>query len=138
MTSRTLFWIPVFIRLVLLLAAGIVGWAMWDFTRGLLIAFCILLVLVFVQLRYMFHLSLWLDRPEEVKLKDGWGSWTDIFAKLYRLRRNPRSVQHHEIWQSGWLYDFGRHRETRRESALAARERGDSRRYAQNTQALQG
>jgi two-component system phosphate regulon sensor histidine kinase PhoR len=90
MTSRTLFWIPVFIRLVLLLAAGIVGWAMWDFTRGLLIAFCILLVLVFVQLRYMFHLSLWLDRPEEVKLKDGWGSWTDIFAKLYRLRRDDQ------------------------------------------------
>ena len=71
MTSRTLFWIPVMVRLVLLLAAGFTGWAVWDFTRGLAIAFLILLTLIFVQLRYMYHLSLWLDRPEEVKLKDG-------------------------------------------------------------------
>ncbi|MEY4022813.1 MAG: Phosphate regulon sensor protein PhoR [Pseudomonadota bacterium] len=78
------------VRLVLLLAAGFTGWAVWDFTRGLAIAFLILLVLIFVQLRYMYHLSLWLDRPEEVKLKDGWGSWTDIFAKLYRLRRDDQ------------------------------------------------
>lgn len=90
MTSRTLFWIPVLVRLVLLLAAGVIAWAVWDFTRGLALAFCILLVLVIVQLRYMYHLSLWLDRPEEVKLKDGWGSWTDIFAKLYRLRRDDQ------------------------------------------------
>jgi two-component system phosphate regulon sensor histidine kinase PhoR len=90
MTSRTLFWIPVLIRLVLLLSAGMVGWAVWDFTRGLALTFGILLVLVFVQLRYMYHLSLWLDRPEEIKLKDGWGSWTDIFAKLYRLRRDDQ------------------------------------------------
>jgi len=78
------------VRLVLLLAAGCTGWAVWDFTRGLAIAFLILLILIFVQLRYMYHLSLWLDRPEEVKLKDGWGSWTDIFAKLYRLRRDDQ------------------------------------------------
>ncbi|MFZ4691380.1 MAG: phosphate regulon sensor histidine kinase PhoR [Burkholderiaceae bacterium] len=90
MTSRSLFWIPVMVRLVLLLAAGFTGWAVWDFTRGLAIAFLILLVMIFVQLRYMYHLSQWLDRPEEVKLKDGWGSWTDIFAKLYRLRRDDQ------------------------------------------------
>ena len=70
------------VRLVLLLAAGVAGWAVWDFTRGLAIAFLILLTLIFVQLQYMYHLSLWLDKPEEIKLKDGWGSWTDIFAKL--------------------------------------------------------
>jgi len=78
------------VRLVLLMGAGIVGWAVWDFTRGLAIAFLILLILIFVQLRYMYHLSLWLDNPEEIKLQDGWGSWTDIFAKLYRLRRDDQ------------------------------------------------
>ena len=78
------------VRLVLLLAAGVAGWAVWDFTRGLAIAFLILLTLIFVQLQYMYHLSLWLDKPEEIKLKDGWGSWTDIFAKLYRLRRDDQ------------------------------------------------
>ena len=78
------------VRLVLLLAAGVAGWTVWDFTRGLAIAFLILLTLIFVQLQYMYHLSLWLDKPEEIKLKDGWGSWTDIFAKLYRLRRDDQ------------------------------------------------
>ena len=76
MTSRTLFWIPVMVRLVLLLAAGVAGWAVWDFTRGLAIAFLILIILIFVQLQYMYHLSLWLDKPEEIKLKDGWGSFS--------------------------------------------------------------
>jgi len=90
MSSRTLFWIPVLVRLVLLLAAGCTGWVVWDFTRGLAIAFLILLALIFVQLRYMYHLSLWLDNPEGIKLQDGWGSWTDIFAKLYRLRRDDQ------------------------------------------------
>lgn len=79
-----------FIRLALLLSAGIAGWAVWDFTRGLAISFVILLILIVIQLRYMYHLSLWLDSPEEVKLKDGWGSWTEIFAKLYRLRRDDQ------------------------------------------------
>ena len=78
------------VRLVLLLAAGCTGWVVWDFTRGLAIAFLILLALIFVQLRYMYHLSLWLDNPEGIKLQDGWGSWTDIFAKLYRLRRDDQ------------------------------------------------
>ena len=78
------------IRLVLLISAGIAGWAIWDFTRGLAISFAILLILIVIQLRYMYHLSLWLDSPEEVKLKDGWGSWTEIFAKLYRLRRDDQ------------------------------------------------
>ena len=33
-------------------------------------------------------LSGWLDHPDSEKLPDGWGAWTDIFSRLYRLRRD--------------------------------------------------
>ncbi len=31
---------------------------------------------------------MWLDDPDSASLPDGWGAWTDIFARLYRLRRD--------------------------------------------------
>ncbi len=88
MTARSLFWVPVLVRFMLVWGAGLVAWYLWDLTIGIAMSFLILTVLVIVQLRSMYQLSLWLDNPEQVRLGDGWGSWTEIFAKLYRLRRD--------------------------------------------------
>ncbi len=88
MTARSLFWGPVMARFLMVWGAGFAGWYLWNLTIGIAISFLILTALVIVQLRYMYQLSLWLDKPEEVRLSDGWGSWTEIFAKLYRLRRD--------------------------------------------------
>lgn len=88
MTARSLFWVPVFVRFLLVWCAGFAGWYVWNLTTGLAISFGVLTFLVIIQLRHMYQLSLWLDKPEEVRLGDGWGSWTEIFAKLYRLRRD--------------------------------------------------
>ncbi len=90
MSPRALFWIPVAIRFALIAAAGLAGWYLWSLTTGLALSLVILTIMVLVQLGYMFQLSQWLDNPEEVRLSDGWGSWTDIFAKLYKLRREER------------------------------------------------
>lgn len=90
MTPRSLFWIPVLVRFMLVWGAGLAGWYLWNLTIGLAISFVVLTMLVIMQLRYMYQLSLWLDQPEEVRLSDGWGSWTEIFAKLYRLRRDDQ------------------------------------------------
>ena len=103
MSPAALFWIPVLIRFALIAGAGLAGWYVWNFTGGLALAFIVLLVLVIVQLRYMYHLSLWLDHPDEVKLQDGWGSWTEIFAKLYRLRRED---QKNRAELAEWLSRF--------------------------------
>lgn len=103
MTPAALFWIPVFVRFSLIGCAGLAGWYVWNFTGGLAVAFFVLLVLVIVQLRYMYHLSRWLDHPDEVKLSDGWGSWTEIFAKLYRLRREE---QRNRAELAEWLSRF--------------------------------
>ena len=88
MTPRSLFWIPVLVRFMLVWGAGLTGWYLWNLTVGLAISFVVLTLLVIMQLQHMYQLSLWLDQPEEVRLGDGWGAWTEIFAKLYRLRRD--------------------------------------------------
>ena len=46
---------------------------------------------------------MWLDHPDEVRLQDGWGSWTEIFAKLYRLRRED---QKNRAELAEWLSRF--------------------------------
>jgi len=88
MTPRSLFWVPVLVRFMLVWGAGLAGWYLWNLTIGLAISFAVLTLLVIMQLRHMYQLSLWLDQPEDVRLGDGWGAWTEIFAKLYRLRRD--------------------------------------------------
>ncbi len=90
MSPVALFWIPVAVRLLLVASAGIAGWYVWSLAAGLAIALAVLTVMVLMQLAYMFQLSQWLDNPEEVRLTDGWGSWTEIFAKLYKLRREEQ------------------------------------------------
>ncbi len=90
MSPVALFWVPVAVRFALVASAGLAGWYVWSLTIGLAISLVVLTVMVLVQLNYMFQLSQWLDNPEEVRLNDGWGSWTEIFAKLYRLRREEQ------------------------------------------------
>ena len=103
MTARSLFWVPVFVRFLLVWCAGFAGWYLWNLAAGLAISLGVLTILVIIQLRHMYQLSLWLDKPEEVRLGDGWGAWTEIFAKLYRLRRDDERSRN-EL--ADWLSRF--------------------------------
>jgi two-component system phosphate regulon sensor histidine kinase PhoR len=60
---------------------------------ALTIAFITMAVMVFAQLNYLYQLSDWLDDPQSAKLPDGWGAWTGIFSRLYRLRRDDEKNQ---------------------------------------------
>ncbi len=103
MNQRSLFWVPVMVRLLLVAAVIGSGWYLWNATIGLALGLLVLLVLVLVQLHYMYLLSVWLDNPDQVRLADGWGSWTEIFAKLYRLRRDDQKSRN-ELAE--WLSRF--------------------------------
>ncbi len=103
MTPRALFWIPVAVRFALVFAAGFTGWYVWDAAIGITLAFVVLTALVMLQLFHMYRLSLWLDDPDHVRLGEGWGSWTEIFAKLYRLRRED---QKNRAELAEWLSRF--------------------------------
>ena len=87
MNPRSLFWIPVLMRLALIAAAIGIGWYFWGAAIGLLLGLLLVLSLAMVQLHYLYRLSLWLENPDTVRLADGFGAWTEIFARLYRLRR---------------------------------------------------
>ncbi len=103
MNPRIAFWVPAALRMLIVLAAAlIVGY----FSGALWCAIAVgvgLTVLIFLQLHYLFRLSLWLDNPESSKLPDGWGAWTEIFSRLYRMRREDEKNQ---IELTEWLARF--------------------------------
>jgi two-component system phosphate regulon sensor histidine kinase PhoR len=93
MNPRLIFWIPAFLRLALVLAGGGVVWYFFGPVLGLAAALGGLCVLLIVQLHYLYQLADWLDHPSSARLPDGWGAWTDIFSRLYKLRRGDERNQ---------------------------------------------
>ncbi|AMP05591.1 phosphate regulon sensor histidine kinase PhoR [Collimonas pratensis] len=103
MNPQMLFWIPALLRILLIFVVSGVVWALFGATPGLLLGLTLMSVAVVVQLHYLFRLSGWLDNPRSEKLPDGWGAWTDIFSRLYRLRRDDEK---HQTELSEWLARF--------------------------------
>ncbi|MBC7414472.1 MAG: phosphate regulon sensor histidine kinase PhoR [Herminiimonas sp.] len=88
MSPQLLFWVPAGLRLlVVLLGSALLG-AFFGPVVGLAVGLLAMIVAVTVQLHYLYLLAGWLDSPATVRLPDGWGAWTDIFSRLYRLRRD--------------------------------------------------
>lgn len=88
MNPLLLFWVPAALRISFIVVLAGLGWWWFGPAVGLCAGMLGLGVLVVVQLNYLYQLANWLDRPEANKLPDGWGAWTDIFSRLYRLRRD--------------------------------------------------
>jgi two-component system phosphate regulon sensor histidine kinase PhoR len=93
LNPKLLFWVPAALRLALLLAGASIVWWMAGPVAGLVLALAATIVLMFVQLSYLFRLGEWLDHPHSSRLPDGWGAWTEVFARLYRLRRDDERNQ---------------------------------------------
>jgi two-component system phosphate regulon sensor histidine kinase PhoR len=93
MSPNALFWVPAILRVVLVLLGGGVFWYFFGPVVGLVFAVLALCGLLAVQLHYLQRLSGWLDDPASSKLPDGWGAWTDIFSRLYKLRRGDEKSQ---------------------------------------------
>jgi two-component system phosphate regulon sensor histidine kinase PhoR len=90
---KLLFWVPALLRLALLLAGAGVVWWLAGAVAGLALALASTIVLLYMQLSYLHQLDEWLDHPHSSRLPDGWGAWTDVFARLYRLRRDDERNQ---------------------------------------------
>jgi two-component system phosphate regulon sensor histidine kinase PhoR len=103
MNPKLLFWVPALLRLGLLFAfAGLVWWWFGP-VAGLSLALAAVVTAVFVQLSYLHKLGVWLEDPHSTRLPDGWGAWTDAFARLYRLRRDD---ERHQAELTEWLARF--------------------------------
>jgi two-component system, OmpR family, phosphate regulon sensor histidine kinase PhoR len=88
MNPKLLFWVPALLRLALVFVAAGVVWAIAGPVSALALALTVVVSALFVQLAYLHELGEWLHDPHSSKLPDGWGAWTDVFARLYRLRRD--------------------------------------------------
>ena len=93
MNPKLLFWVPALLRLAVILSCSLVMGSMFGPMVGIIVAFLSVLALLIVQLSYLEQLGEWLDKPASEDLPDGWGSWTPIFARLYRLRRDDERNQ---------------------------------------------
>jgi two-component system phosphate regulon sensor histidine kinase PhoR len=100
---QLLFWVPALLRLGLVFAAAGVAWWLFDLVTGLVVALAIVVTLLAIQLSYLHQLGEWLDHPHSSRLPDGWGAWTDVFARLYRLRRDD---ERHQDELAEWLARF--------------------------------
>jgi len=93
MNPKLLFWVPALLRLATVFVAGGVVWWMAGPIAGLSLALLGAVVALFVQLTYLHRLGEWLEEPASHRLPDGWGAWTEVFARLYRLRREDERNQ---------------------------------------------
>jgi two-component system phosphate regulon sensor histidine kinase PhoR len=93
MSSKLLFWVPALLRLSLVFVAAGLVWAMSGPVAALAFALAAVVTALFVQLTYLHELGEWLNDPASGKLPDGWGAWTNVFARLYRLRRDDERNQ---------------------------------------------
>ena len=103
MSSLIVFWVPALVRMFVVfcgaLAAGYFFGSFW-FEASVIVG---LFILISLQLHYLYRLSLWLDDPQSNRLPDGWGAWTEIFSRLYRMRREDEKNQ---LELSEWLTRF--------------------------------
>lgn len=103
MNPQLLFWIPALLRMLLVLAGAGVVWYLFGPTAAALTACLAIAVMAFLQLYYLNRLDLWLDNPHSEKIPDGWGAWTNVFARLYRMRRDD---ERNQAELSEWLARF--------------------------------
>lgn len=103
MSPKLLFWVPAILRLALLFGAAGLVWWMAGTLSALVFALSALAVALFIQLRYLHALGEWLNDPRSGRLPDGWGAWTEVFARLYRLRRED---ERHQAEMAEWLARF--------------------------------
>ncbi len=93
MRPHLVFWISAAVRITIILAAAAAGGYFFGKVTGLLLALLGMITLIVVQLQYLLNLSDWLDNPNSARLPDGWGAWTEIFSRLYKLRRGDEKNQ---------------------------------------------
>lgn len=93
MSPRLIFWISNSVRMLLVIVGTVIAASMWGITWGLFLGLVAMAALIVMQLFYLQRLADWLDNPRSSRLPDGWGAWTDIFSRLYKLRREDEKNQ---------------------------------------------
>ena len=78
---------PAFLRVALLVAVAIAAAWVFGVAAGLWVAVIGLGLLLAAHLYYASLLADWLEHPHLDDIPNGFGIWTQVFARLYRTRR---------------------------------------------------
>lgn len=93
MNSHLVFWISSAVRITTVFFFAAIAAYFGGLNLGLALFSLGMLAFVIVQLKYLLKLSDWLDDPQNSHLPDGWGAWTGIFSRLYKLQRDDKKNQ---------------------------------------------
>src|SRR6185312_4304677 len=103
MSPLVLFWVPAALRLLLICLGGGALWYFFGLSFGVSGVLAGVTGMAVRQLFYLYRLSQWLDYPDSARLPDGSGVWEDIFARLYKMRRDDERKR---TELSEWLARF--------------------------------
>ncbi|RJG08527.1 phosphate regulon sensor histidine kinase PhoR [Massilia cavernae] len=103
MNPKLLFWIPALLRVTFIVIGAAIVWWLFGAVYGLGVGLLAMSTQYYVQLTYLSQLGAWMDDPHSSRLPDGWGAWTNIFSRLYRLRRDD---ERHQAELTEWLARF--------------------------------
>lgn len=103
MNPTLLFWMPVVIKCALITFLSVLMGLFFGAFVGVLVLAGLVGILFFMQLVYLFQLNTWLDQSMSTRLPDGWGSWTSVFSRLYKLHR---ASEKNQIELTEWLTRF--------------------------------
>lgn len=79
------FWFHLSIPVILSMLFGLLLWAIFSATAGLIFVLLVLLVLMFRNAQHLFKLNEWLKSPTLENLPEGSGNWDEVFSQLYKM-----------------------------------------------------
>ena len=79
--------LPALLRVGLLALIGSVIGLVFGVVPALAVVIASLVILLAIHMTYATRLADWLETPVLDRIPNGWGLWTDVFARLYRQRR---------------------------------------------------
>ncbi len=92
--------LPAFIRLAAIAIAALAVGALFGASAGLWIALIAIGLFFALHLHYLSTLGAWLEQPSLETIPEGWGSWSEVFNRLYKARRtsevNARRLEESE------------------------------------------
>ncbi|MFN9479713.1 MAG: phosphate regulon sensor histidine kinase PhoR [Betaproteobacteria bacterium] len=85
--------LPALLRLAVLAAAAIAVGVAFGATIGLVFAAVAFGLLALMHLFYLSLLAEWLEQPSLATVPEGIGTWSQVFARLYKTRRTTESTE---------------------------------------------
>lgn len=94
MNKKFLFWVPEVLRILFfIIGIGLIAYFI-NYYAALVCAVICLVAYHVWQMQVMYKMLNWTDEPPDSRLPNAWGAWSDLFAALYKLRRNDERSQH--------------------------------------------